>query len=217
MKIVGIDLSGPSNHKDTAVAVFSDQGDSLYLDRLLNPASDQDILSLITNLSAEQQVVVGIDAPLSYEDGGGDRELEKELRSFTKELGMKSGSIMPPTLTKMIYLTVRGMKLASLLSDLMNIQVIEVHPGATLAARIPGEEGRKHALLYKRSLESRDWIANWMISFGLKGIQVNLLQTSHLIDSCAAAIAAWDYVSPNRKPAWSYDANSPYHPYPFSC
>ncbi|UOR11062.1 DUF429 domain-containing protein [Halobacillus amylolyticus] len=217
MKIVGIDLSGPSNHKDTAVAVFDDQGDTLYLDQLLNTASDQDILSLITNLSAEEQVVVGIDAPLSYEDGGGDRKLEKELRQFTKELGMKSGSIMPPTLTKMIYITARGMKLASLLNHHVNVKVIEVHPGATLAARIPQDEGREHSLFYKRSPESADWIANWMMTFGLRGMQVNLLQTSHLIDACAAAIAAWGYGSPNRNPIWSYDANPPHHPYPFSC
>ncbi len=217
MIIVGIDLSGPANHKDTAVTVFKSDEHFLQFDQLLTSASDDDILSLITCLSERNQVLVGIDAPLSYQDGGGDRELDKELREFAKELGMKPGSIMPPTLTKMIYLTARGMKLASMLTSFTNVEVIEVHPGATLASRIPKDQGREHILFYKHSPDSLKWIVDWMVSFGLQGIQTDFLTTSHLVDACAAAIAAWDYGHPNRHSYWVYDSLPPHHPYPFSC
>ncbi|MFD2923568.1 DUF429 domain-containing protein [Halobacillus naozhouensis] len=217
MFIVGIDLSGPANHKDTAVAVFQSDEHSLHLDQLLTSASDDDILTLITHLSERNRVHVGIDAPLSYQDGGGDRPLDKRLRQFTKELGMKPGSIMPPTLTKMIYLTARGMKIASMLTRIPNVEVIEVHPGASLAARVPQDKAKKHIVQYKNSSDSLEWIADWMISFGLSGIRSDLLKTSHLVDACAAAIAAWDYGHPKRNSYWMYDSVPPHHPCPFSC
>ena len=72
--------------------------------------------------------MIGIDAPLSYQDGGGDRPQDKSIRQFIKKHGLSGSSIMPPTLTKMVYLTLRGIGLTRrimLLNDSQNIRMVE--------------------------------------------------------------------------------------------
>jgi uncharacterized protein len=52
---------------------------------------------------------------------------------------MKSGSIMPPTLNRMVYLTLRGIKLSREIEKLnaaYSISLVEVHPGAVIGARL---------------------------------------------------------------------------------
>ena len=50
-----------------------------------------------------------------------------------------------------------------------------------------------HALHYKKELDSRKAIFNWFQSVGIMGIPNEFVQTSHAIDSCAAALAAWHW------------------------
>ena len=131
--IVGIDLSGPSNAGDTCVVVARALGARPVFVRSLQSATDEDLLALVGRLRSER-VVVGLDAPLSYQPGGGLRDRDRELQRLLTSRGMRPGSVMPPTFNRMAYLTLRGMAVARLLSTLAHtsLQVIEVHPGAAL-------------------------------------------------------------------------------------
>ncbi len=135
MKVIGIDLAGPANHKDTVMSVFQADGDLLIFEKGIEHASDEKIFTIIQTIAANEDVVIGIDAPLSYQDGGGDRPQDKSIRQFIKKHGLSGSSIMPPTLTKMVYLTLRGIGLTRrimLLNDSQNIRMVEVHPGAAI-------------------------------------------------------------------------------------
>lgn len=126
---------------------------------------------------------------------------------------------MPPTLTKMVYLTLRGISLTRRLIALDmigKIQFAEVHPGAAIGTRI-GEENLIHALHYKKELESRQYIAEWFQTIGVHGLPDEISNTSHQIDSCAAALAAWHWVDPAKNSPWQWSATSPEHPFEFCC
>ncbi|WP_260631697.1 DUF429 domain-containing protein [Neobacillus niacini] len=139
MRVIGIDLSGPSNHKDTVMEVFEKQDGELTFDNLRRNIGDFEIIEEIHAQSQLDEVVIGMDAPLSYQDGGGDRLGDKQLRQFIVSIGMKSGSIMPPTFNRMVYLTLRGIKLTREIENLTSknpISIVEVHPGAVIGSRI---------------------------------------------------------------------------------
>ncbi|MEH7249279.1 DUF429 domain-containing protein [Neobacillus niacini] len=217
MKIIGIDLSGPRNHKDTVLTVFEKQGGQLTFIKLLSDIGDLDILKEITTQSELDEVVVGIDAPLSYQDGGGDRPGDKELRKYIVSLGMRSGSIMTPTMTKMVYLTLRGIRLSRELENLKGlnpISIVEVHPGAIIGSRLP-QGNLKNVLSYKQDLIARTFIRNWFQEQNLKGLPETIEKESHYIDACAAALGAWHWSELN--PKWLFPANPPLHPYDFCC
>ena len=221
MKIIGIDLSGPSNHKDTVLTVFEKQGNQLYFEKLLSNISDIEILKEIEDQSKINEVVVGIDAPLSYEDGGGDRLGDKLLRQFIISLGMKPGSIMPPTFNRMVYLTLRGIKLTREIENLSNrnpIYIVEVHPGAVIGSRLP-QEGLEYVLNYKQEQNeaARSFLRNWMSEHHLTELPEFIDKESHLIDACAAALGAWHWKDPAYQPRWLLPANPPLHPYDFCC
>lgn len=137
VNIVGIDLSAPSNLRGTCVVVLRCHKDLAVFAQSLPVAGDAAILDLVSGLSGEGQVVVGLDAPLSYQPGGGLRLRDRSLRDRIVEHGMRHGSVMPPTFNRMAYLTLRGLGLARLLSTLNQeqVRVIEVHPGATFCLR----------------------------------------------------------------------------------
>jgi predicted nuclease with RNAse H fold len=99
--VVGVDLAGPANAAGTALAWFSyDDSKLSYVDKRIG-ASDADIVRTIAGLAIENHVVVGLDAPLSYNDGGGDRPSDKSLRQAIAAVGMPTGSVMPPTMPRM--------------------------------------------------------------------------------------------------------------------
>ncbi len=163
MIVMGIDLSGPANHKDTAMAVFQTTGDELVLSEMIVHVDDEKILSTILSYSNDE-MVIGIDVPLSYQDGGGDRPQDKSLRDFIKGYGLSGSSIMPPTLTKMVYLTLRGISLTRRimkLTDDKKVKIVEVHPGAAIGTRI-GPAHLYHALHYKKEIQSRYVIFDWL-------------------------------------------------------
>ena len=99
MDVIGIDLSGPCNAADTAVAAFRANGRRLVLQERLVGADDAAIAALIARARPDADLVVGLDAPLSYNDGGGDRPADRLLRARAVAAGLLPGSIMPPTLT----------------------------------------------------------------------------------------------------------------------
>lgn len=219
MKVVGIDLSGPSNHKDTVMTVFEKQNDSLKFLTLKRNIGDLDILEEVHALSQNDEVVIGIDAPLSYEDGGGDRLGDKLLRQYIVSLGMKSGSIMPPTFNRMVYLTLRGIKLTREIENLKNtkpIAMVEVHPGAVIGARVPSKD-LAYVLMYKQDIASRSFIKNWLSEQHLTNLPTFIDEESHMIDACAAALGAWHWKDPVYNPKWLLPANPPLHPYDYCC
>ncbi|MEH7308675.1 DUF429 domain-containing protein [Neobacillus drentensis] len=219
MRVIGIDLSGPSNHKDTVMAVFERQNGRLDFLKLLRNIGDLDILKEIEAQSQLDEVVIGIDAPLSYEDGGGDREGDKLLRQFIVSMGMKPGSIMIPTFNRMVYLTLRGIKITREIGNLTTrfpISIVEVHPGAVIGSRLP-QCDLENVLSYKQSLSSRTWIRDWLGEQNLIQLPVFIDEESHLIDACAAALGAWHWKDPSLHPKWSFPANPPLHPYGYCC
>ncbi|MBM7650904.1 DUF429 domain-containing protein [Neobacillus cucumis] len=219
MRIMGIDLSGPNNHRDTVLTVFEKQENQLKFVKWKNNISDQDILNEVTEQAHLGEVVVGMDAPLSYEDGGGDRQGDRELRKFIVGLGMKPGSIMPPTLNKMVYLTLRGIKLTREIENLnvpYPVSIVEVHPGAVIGSRL-SKSDFANVLTYKQDLSVRRFIWNWLGHQNLMELPDMCEEPSHWIDACAAALGAWHWKGPHYKPNWVFPAKPPLHPYDYCC
>jgi predicted nuclease with RNAse H fold len=211
---VGIDLSGPVNIADTSVVSFAEENQRLVLDKHLSFASDDQIITLISDLSNSGMVVAGIDAPLSYNPGGGDRPGDKKLREVIVRMGMRPGSIMPPTLTRMVYLTLRGVTIASQLRhiDARNIRIAEVHPGAAMALR---GASLQDVVEFKRSVSARKRLFSWLVKEGLYGADEISEETDHTLAACAAALAAWKWHA--GKAAWMEPAAPPHHPFDYVC
>ncbi|WP_338780007.1 DUF429 domain-containing protein [Metabacillus sp. FJAT-52054] len=214
MFVIGIDLSGPSNHKDTAAAFFELAGEELKLLSLESGLSDAGILKLIEKTNGFP-LTIGIDSPLSYNDGGGDRPSDRWFRREMVKHGLKSSSIMPPTLTKMVYLTMRGISLAALFERVRtDIRIAEVHPGAAMMTRL-SEKEKEHGRLYKKSAESRTYLLQWFESQNILGIPQGQSMTPHEIDAIAAAMAARDWIV--SYPKALFPKQPPHHPYDFLC
>jgi predicted nuclease with RNAse H fold len=219
MRVIGIDLSGPSNHKDTVLMVFEIIGKQLRFLKYRSNISDKEILKEAVLQSQLDEVVIGIDAPLSYEDGGGDRVSDRALRKFIVEIGMKPGSIMAPTYNRMVYLTLRGIKLTREMETQASrhpISIVEVHPGAVIGSRLSSLE-MDYVLTYKQELEMRKLLLGWFEHQQIIGIPETAAEQSHSIDACAAALGAWHWKDPSFTPPWRYPAKPPLHPYDFCC
>ncbi len=214
MNILGIDLSGPKNTADTGVVGSSEQGQGLQFVSSLRGADDSQIAEYVSNLAGSAPLVVGIDAPLSYNPGGGDRPSDAALRRLVREHGGGVG-IMPPTMIRMVYLTLRGIALARMLENLdpsMDLRVVEVHPGAALLLR-GAPIGDLRAL--KRVQASRMNLLAWLETQGVRGLPRPPDMPDHFVMACAAALAAWDWA--RGRPAWRFPAQPPFHPYDFAC
>lgn len=219
MKVIGIDLSGPANHKDTVLTVFQVRKDQLFFEDMVVDVSDEIMISTILAAASAEEVVVGMDAPLSYQDGGGDRPQDKSIRQFIKSFGLSGSSIMPPTLTKMVYITLRGITLTRRImasSDFKNIRLVEVHPGAAIGVRL-GAESLVHALNYKKDLASSKFIFDWFKTVGFLGLPDEIPYISHQIDACGAALAAWHWAEPTKQAKWLWNETSPEHPFEYCC
>ena len=219
MKIIGIDLSGPANHKDTVLTVFQLHNDRLEFEGMIDGASDEMIISRIEAEALSDEVVIGIDAPLSYQDGGGDRTQDKSIREFIKGYGMSGSSIMPPTLTKMVYLTLRGIGITRRINNINTshkISIVEVHPGAAIGTRM-SSSGLAHVLQYKKDRQSRVAIFTWFEKIGLKNLPEETIESTHMMDASAAALAAWHWADSTKQPTWHWKTTSSQHPYEFCC
>lgn len=215
MKIVGIDLSGPSNIQETSLVYFADNGDRLsFLDNL-SGVDDRQIFDLVSLLAAEDGLVVGLDAPLSYNIGGGDRVADSDLRQTIVKAGLRSGSVMPPTMTRMVYLTLRGIAIARSLESLSgdhSVQLVEVHPGAAMALRgAPVEAVRT----FKHDAAAREQLLTWLAGQNLENLTALIDYTDHDVAACAAAFAAWKWR--RGESYWIEPATPPHHPYDFAC
>ncbi len=214
MKVIGLDLSGPRNTADTYLVVFSEQGNELQFVENVNGADDGQIFHMVSNLGKNEPIVIGIDAPLSYNPGGGDRLSDASLRHLVHEKGGGVG-IMPPTMIRMVYLTLRGIVLTRTLETLkpdLEIRIVEVHPGASMLLR---GAPAKAVSAFKRDEAARAQLLQWLTAQGLKGISRTKIVPDHYVAACAAALGAWQWSL--RRSAWLYSAKPPEHPYDFAC
>ncbi|MCA0170614.1 DUF429 domain-containing protein [Bacillus sp. RAR_GA_16] len=202
----GIDLSGPSNTKDTSLAIFEGDETHLMFVELSEGVTDEEIYEQFQH---KTETFIGIDAPLSYQPGGGDRPSDRALRQRIVKAGMRSGSIMTPTMTRMVYLTLRGISLSR---GLVHAHIVEVHPGAAIGLRTSYLEA---VLDYKTNMEAREELKTFLESEGVIGIPNEALQSSHSFDACLAAYAAWKWEQ--GKSTFLYQAEPPFHPFDLSC
>ena len=213
MKIIGLDLSGPTNTADTCLALFEARGSGLaYLDSIQG-AGDARILEVASHHLKAGALVIGLDAPLSYQPGGGDRPSDAELRRLVKARG--GTGVMTPTMTRMAYLTLRGVALTRLLSRLRpwaDLRLVEVHPGAVLMLR-----GAPPADVagFKRAPGPRLRLLSRLGRLGLQDVPMREDVSDHFVAACAAALGAWQWAL--GKSAWLFRADPPLHPYDFAC
>jgi uncharacterized protein len=211
--IAGIDLSGPRNVADTCVVLFQQKQDTLCFQQAIHDADDRQIFDLASAAGKKGHTVLGIDAPLSYNPGGGDRPSDAELRRLALEKGRVG--IMPPTLIRMVYLTLRGVALTRMLHTLqppIDLMMVEVHPGASMLLR---GAPAKDVAEFKREAPARARLLNWLERVGLSALPRDEPASDHFVAACAAALAAWQWSLGN--PAWYFPARPPEHPYDFAC
>jgi predicted nuclease with RNAse H fold len=209
--IIGVDLSGPSNPADTACAVCEAEGAALRVKDLFCGLSDRELLSVVSRYAGED-VTIGLDAPLSYEDGGGDRSRDRELRTLLSSRGLPSGSVMTPTMTRMAYLTLRGVHLAAALArSHPDARILEVHPFGSLV--LAGVDPTLAASV-KRCEESRKRLLNTLPAIGLRHVPT-MAGTDHELAALGAAHAAWRWRTGT--PSWNVPSEPPHHPYPMAC
>ncbi len=208
--IIGMDLSGPTNTTDTAVVVFHQANSRIEFVAQVE-GTDAAIRSAVLEAALSGPVVVGIDAPLSYEPGGGDRKRDRALRARAVEAGLRSGSVMPPTMTRMAYLSLRGLALTRLL-DAPQIEIVEVHPGAAMAlGGAPIDDVRAFA----STPQARPRLLEWLESCGVSGLPADGGASSHFVAACSAAWAAHRWQ--RGESAWLAPAEMPFHPFDFAC
>ena len=214
MIFVGGDLSGPTNYRETALAWFEKRGGTVHYLNSMVGADDRAIFELVSEISRTQETVIGLDAPLSYNIGGGDRDRDAQLRRLIIDAGLSPGSVMAPTMTRMAYLTLRGISVARSLENIKPRipRIVEVHPGASLALR--GASAKDIRRLRGDGL-ARLNILRFLQDQGLDGVGDVGITSPHLISACAAALSAWAWVSD--KSVWIAKADLPYHPYDFAC
>lgn len=214
MIVIGVDLSGPSNTADTAIVKFEGRGGKLECRSHQVGAGDPVLHALVSAACAKGATVVGLDAPLSYNPGGGDRPGDRSLRAGITRAGLRSGSVMPPTMMRMVYLTLRGVSVARLLSGIgpRAPRIVEVHPGASLALRgAPVADVRA----FKQEVAARRRLLRWLERQGLGGAAGLDPSSDHLVAACGCALAAWKWAT--GEPAWVHAAEQPLHPFDFAC
>lgn len=212
--IIGVDLSGPTNVKDTVFLGFKRTGEGLALVRDIEGARDEEIYQVTAELASRGTVVVGLDAPLSYNPGGGDRPGDAALRERITAAGLHPGSVMTPTMTRMAYLTLRGITVTRLLSSLSepHPRMVEVHPGAALALRGANVPDVRSFKVDPGALQR---LLGWLFRQGINLSGVQKEAGDHHVAACAAALAAWKW--DKGESAWRHPADPPHHPFDLAC
>lgn len=206
--VTGVDLAGPGNARNTALACFSRVGERLRLEILRVNLDDTGILEQLPRAG-----VVGLDAPLSYAETGGSRAGDTALRRLAIAAGLPAGSVMAPSAPRMVYLTLRGVALSRMLAaERPACRVVEVHPTVTMALRGAPLEG---LLGMKKEAGARRALLTWLETQGLDGVTGADDASDHAVAACAAALGAWQW---SRGDAlWRQPAEPPLQPHDFAC
>lgn len=215
MVVIGVDLSGPSNSAETAMACFCVESERLKCKDIVVGLDDAELYRRIEAFGGESEIVIGLDAPLSYYPGGGDRPGDAELRRRLINAGLHPGSVMPPTMTRMVYLTLRGVCVARGLKEILpnRASIVEVHPAGAMVLRgAPSRDVRE----FKRDPAARGRLLGWLgRAQKIQGIPRKHVPTDHVVAAMACALAAWNWA--RNQPAWCQKADPPIHPYDFAC
>jgi len=214
---LGLDLSGPAKPENTVLTWLRRDAEGLRYIGHLCAASDGDIVGELAALTVEDEVILGIDAPLSYKDGGGFRQCDKDLQAALRQKELVHFvHVMSPVFGGMAWLTLRGIVLSrtvELLPEAHRIRIVEVHPGAVLGLRgAPVEALQRYKKGDRGALQQ---LKRWLNERGLRGFPESFGRTSHEVDSAAGALAAWQWFAGG--PAWLAEAQPPERPYPFAC
>ena len=212
----GLDLAGPAHPEATVLGWFRPLGDALAYEGHICPASDGAILSQLKALTVQDEVILGVDAPLSYHDGGGMRPCDKLLERELRRSGLEFIGVMSPTFRGMAWLTLRGMGLArsiELLPEAHRIRIVEVHPGAALGLR--GAPVQVLKRFKKDDGEAMAELRQWLAQGDFRRLPDGFPETDHEVDSAACALAAWEWHE--GKSAWLAAAQPPQRPYDFAC
>lgn len=120
---------------------------------------------------------------------------------------------MAPTMTRLVYLTIRGISIARLLlSACENIKIVEVHPSATMILRgAPTND----VIGYKHNEQSRFNLLRWLKQQGLKNISNVSTPSDHYVAACACALATWKWNQ--NKSVWIHHLEQPVHPFDYAC
>lgn len=214
MIVCGIDLAGPANLRDTAVASFAVSGGTAVLLEARRGLDDAALLAHATGLvQRDRELFVGLDAPLSYNPGGGDRPADRALRQALRAAGLSPGTVMPPTMTRMVYLTLRGISVARLLGTILPVtHIAEVHPAGALV--LHGASPADVRAL-KREEASRRRLLDWLEGQGLVGAGDLPADSDHLIAACAAVLGTWRWADGHS--AWLAPPQPPLHPFAYIC
>jgi predicted nuclease with RNAse H fold len=212
--LLGIDLAGPAAPQRTGVALFAAEGEGMRRLPAGCDGSDEGLRARVAERAEEAPVVVGIDAPLSYQPGGGQREADAELRRVIQARGMHPGSVIPPTAPRMVYVTLRGVALAHALTTIgaaHPVRVVEVHPGAALCLR-----GAPLAAIrgFATDTAARGELLQWLGEYGVDGLDPTATESDHDVAACAAALGARDWFA--GRPRWLHPARPPWHPFDFA-
>ncbi len=128
MIFIGLDLAG-SPKRDTGLCIIEQNS---VLANIIH--TDEEILSVISKLPIDEEIIVAIDAPLSLPFGRTniDERNNVHFRQCDLELRKLGIRFFPITLGPMRTLTKRGMGLKEKILQMNpNSVVVEVYPGAT--------------------------------------------------------------------------------------
>jgi len=213
--VVGIDLSGPANSQETALVWGSVQGASWQYTGHKLDVDDETILSVVQEQCSRRPTIVGIDAPLSYESGGGMRQRDRELQARLTEAGMHPGSVMAPTMTRMSYLTLRGLAVSRLLAGVDGkhpVSVVEVHPGGAFVLHGAVVHSVRDM---KGDPKARSDLRHWLETQRMHRLPFDVSLDDHVLAAAGCALAAWRWS--DGQSAWRHAAEPPHHPFDFAC
>jgi predicted nuclease with RNAse H fold len=213
-RIIGLDLSGPSNIADTArVDLRLDEDGESHLEGVELGVGDADILTHAADLDDNpDDLVVALDAPLSYNPGGGHRPADRALRDELATRGYSRNSVMPPTMTRMAYLSLRGISLARALEQTVEATILEAHPTSAMLFRDIPESVATNIV---DSAGARRAAATRLTDLASDALPATLVQSDHTVAALAAATAGADLA--HGTPRWRFEADPPHHPYDFVC
>jgi len=213
-RIIGLDLSGPSNTENTGWVHLQLDGEGRSrLENVRLGLDDGDILDRTADLhDRSDDLFVALDAPLSYNQGGGHRPSDRALRDELASRGHSINSVMPPTMTRMAYLSLRGISLARSLERTVEAAIVEAHPTSAMLFRDLPESA---AADIADSADARRTVATRLTGCDAHDLPATLLQSDHTVAALAAATAGADFA--RGTPRWHFEADPPHHPYALVC